>query len=212
MKYRPWFERKRRALSKRTHQTPEDRIEEGEEFATFEDLEGLDVDTLLRIASECDSNAEPDSCVPCRAFAILMERSDQEEYQQVAEAVEDYDTTLADGLTDIEETLGLAEALDVPLDPDNLLTGTTTEVPEPEETVVQRFAQQVNALNSLVQELLTGPPIPPPNVTIQELAALVVGAEKWVRMIDAQGLELADNQKAVKTEIERVISKVRRDG
>lgn len=184
-----WFDRKQRRehVAEETpdleHWPTERMIAEGHaDYATPEDLEGLDDAILTDIAQLCEVDQfAPDECIPCLAHVTLLERRSHDEAEDEPEHpfafVDEY-------------------------------FGPSTPKLEPP---AQRFAAKVRELDALVAELLEGPPIPPPNVSLEELAALVVGAEKWVKMIDAQGLELAPAQKQVKDEIERVIAKTRRN-
>lgn len=202
-----WFERKRQPMPEEdlNHWPGERMIAEGySEYAVPEDLEGLSDEVLVNIAEVCQVNEfAPDECIPCLAHVTLMERREAEKAQLEA---------MSPTLDAVDGYLpGLGGAMDMPLDPDGLLRGDATFPAETEEIpVVERFARQVRSLSDLVGELLEGPPIPPPDVSTNELAALVVGAERWVNIMDAQGIELAPQQQAVKNEIARVIAKVKR--
>lgn len=192
-----WFDRKRRELvaEEPQHWPTERMIAEGHaDYATLEDLEGLGDAVLADIAELCEVDQfAPDECIPCRAHVIYLERKKYAELAQSdQEEVEEY-------VPEERETPRL-DAL--------MQEAPVFEEPAP---TVDRFAAKVKELNALVAELLEGPPIPPPNVTLSELAALTVGAEKWLKMIDAQGLELAPAQEQMKNEIERVIAKMRRN-
>lgn len=163
---------------------PADRmIREGHaEYADSADLEGLPDPALLAIAQICEVETyAPNECIPCLAGVVLAERAQE----------------------------ARNELLNTPPGGD---PGLERQQPEPNSTVpvVDRFASHVRMLNSLVDELLSGPPIPPPEVSQAELAALVVGAEKWLANINSQGLELAPNQERIRAEIQRVIEKVKR--
>jgi hypothetical protein len=80
--------------------------------------------------------------------------------------------------------------------------------PEVKDTASQ-FADKVAELQDLVTELLHGPPIPPPNVTVADLALLVVAADRWTKMTEGQGLELSPNQQAVLDSTKELVSRLR---
>lgn len=188
-----WFnERKQNVAEVDLEHWPTERmIESGHaEYATPEDLEGLPEERLIEIASLCQVDQyAPDECISCLAHVMLMEKREEEKARLLA---------LAPHILQEDEA---------PF-PD---PGGEPEVPEAEEIpVVERFVQQVEALSDLVAELLEGPPIPPPGVSTEELAALVVGAERWINIMDGQGIQLAPQQEAVKNEIARVVAKVKR--
>lgn len=198
------------------HWPTERMITEGwAEFSIPEDLEGLPDEKLVEIATLCQVDQySPDECIPCLAHVTLMERREAERERLETLAPQEV-------LWDLP---GLQEALDQPMDT-AILTGPGGApfpdfgpdggTPDPRPTVeevpvVERFAQQVGVLQGMVATLLDGPPIPPPGVSLEELGALVVGASRWLQMLDDQGLELAPAQQAVRAEISRVVAKVRR--
>lgn len=189
------------------------------DYATFEDLEGLDEGVLVDIAQLCEVDSfEPDECVPCRAHVIVLERREAAENDafkgELDRLHEDAEANAAWGASLEREANHIAADTDHPFPRlEKLVREQPPFLPDPppsEEPVVERFAWKVKELNDLVSELLEGPPIPPPNVTLPELGALVVGAKKWLAMIDAQGLELAPGQESVRQEIARVVKKVQR--
>lgn len=172
------------------HQTPERRMAEGKMIATFADLEGgLTKTELAEVAAECKAEGEdPETCVSCRALHILFP---------------DADTPNLDALMQepsiFEEGVPVPELLEVA---DRILAE--------DRPVAEVFAEKVRELESLVSTMLEGPPIPPPNVSLEELAAILVGAEKWVSLVRAQGLELGERQEAMVNEVERVVNKIKR--
>ncbi len=185
-----WFEQRRKPAVETEpvenyHLTPEAMIARGDEIATFKDLEGLDYDALLDLARICPvDTVDADSCVPCRAYAMAM---------------------------DIEKT-GAEEAEEYQPTPrlDATMAGEDPWAVRDDAPVVDRFVHQVNTLNDLVQELLMGPPIPPPGVTLDELATLVVATQKWIRMTEAGGADLSDNQQAVLNATKALVQRLHR--
>jgi hypothetical protein len=201
-----WFDNKRSETVEDPQHWPTERmIAEGHDVVSVEELEALADETLRTLAHLCQVNAVGDECVSCQAYVTLLERSMERTTDTLTPPeVPDYQPAAK---TEVNHLPGdvfppLEEDAPFPVPTD---TRNASEIP-----VVERFASHVRTLSLLVDEMLEGPPIPPPNVTLAELGALVVGAKKWVAMIDAQGLELAPNQQQVKAEIERVIEKVQR--
>lgn len=164
------------------HWPTERMVQEGHaDYATFEDLEGLDVNLLQDIAVLCEADEfAPEECIPCRAHVKVLEQREEAEPDPVPAATE--------------------QAAEVSEDP----VQNISLVPPAE-----RFASQVRVLNLLVEEMLSGPPIPPRHVSMEELAVLIVGAEKWVQM--TAEVELAPGPAAMRHEIQRVIAKIRRE-
>lgn len=189
-----WFNKKRSEPLQ--HLTPEQMIENGEDIATFEDLEGLGDSELARILQLCDVEpADPDACVPCRAYVMLETRQEdhgEEEWRLPSDSLEEYAEPLQKALEE----------------------GTDGDVwpsPVARKPVAEQFAEKVEELSLLVAELLQGPPIPPKNVELNELAVLVVAAQKWTAMLDsqlAQGFALSEEQRNLKALVEQVTGRL----
>ena len=195
------------------HWPTERMITEGHaDYATPEDLDGLDNSLLIDIARLCDvETLEPDECIPCRAYTIIADREKtKEEGTQTAPSnTITYNPESPEDQARLQAEIDAVEAgREMPRL--SSLMGEPSRFQTEEKPVVERFADAVEGLQELVTELLEGPPIPPPNVTLEELGALVVGAKKWLSTLNAQGLELSPGQESVRQEIQRVVEKVQR--
>jgi hypothetical protein len=168
------------------HWPTERMIQEGHaDYATKEDLEGLDESLLADIAQICDVDQfAPDECIPCLAHTMYLDRQKAKlealNPEEPAEPDSDHPTPKLDAL--------MAEEPKWVDSPSDTVTN-ISNVP-----VAERFANHVRVLANLVEEMLEGPPIPPPNVSETELALLVVAAQRWIKITEAQGAELADSQ------------------
>ena len=169
---------------------PYERWEEaGYQPITAEEMYSASDGELMGMAAVCEvENLDPENCIPCRAMAIVGDRMNARMESQPEVDTEFEEFTPPEPLSSED----LAKALD------------------PTKSPVERFAAAVHDLNELVEEMLHGDPIPPKDVSLEELAVLVVASKKWVALLDAQGLELAPSQEALKREVERVIEKVQR--
>lgn len=195
------------------HSTPEDRIGAGSVIATFEDLEGLTQDQLYEVANEClveilDSTI----CVPCRATEILMEGDEETRAMALAILENPLGTDQSMGETVMPEprVQGVNDLL--PPEPTTEeSTAFESELPQ-EEDVRILFARQVHALNLTVKQMLEGAPIPPPNVSVEELAALVVGADLWLKDMDAriaEGFALTDPYEERRQHIALIVGRLK---
>jgi hypothetical protein len=206
-----WFEsRRREPVSEETpqHWSTERMILEGyAEIATPEDLEQRTDESLANIAKICEvEEAAPDECIPCAAYALYMDR----QRERLAALAPN-----ADLAAHVEKQV--SEAIKEPIE-EELFLGKPPFREEPaiqnisQVPVVERFANQVGVLQSLVTELLEGDPIPPPEVSLEELALLTVAAQKWIRIIEAQGTEtLSPQQQAVLDSTKALVSRLRHD-
>jgi hypothetical protein len=201
-----WYDRKRRHVTETTpeseHWPTERMIQEGHaDYATPEDLEGLTDERLVEIAEICRvTTAAPDECIPCLAYATYMDRQKAK--------LEDMVHTIPGNLDRDEPTPKLdALMAEEPqwVDPPSDTVTNITNVP-----VAERFASHVRVLALLVEEMLEGPPIPPPNVTEAELALLVVGAQRWIRVTEAQGVDLAPEQQKVLDAMKTLVARLHR--
>lgn len=206
-----WFDRKRSSVSEQAaeHWPTERMILEGHaDYATPEDLEALPSSVLNDIAALCEvESMAPDECIPCLATSLVYQRMEK-----------DRERLNSMNPTEQEFPPGITEAMELPLDPGGLLAGDVQAHKEryalytstvDQFTPHHRLELYLRQTQQALDEVMHGPPIPPKDVSLSELAALVVGAEKWVKLVDAQGLELAPEQEAVKEEIQRIITKVR---
>jgi hypothetical protein len=204
-----WFNRQRREeeVSEETvPQHPEHVYYEDGSEVTAESLDRLDDETLWFIAAQCPVDVvAAEDCLACLANAIAADRQQQRNGQSSA----------SPGEEEIPfELPGLKEAVETPFTEDEVtrLTGDPEWEPPGGDArhadPAKEFARQVGYLQSLVDEMLSGPPIPPRDVSLEELAALVVGSRKWLDM--TQGLDLAPATQAMRDEIQRVVEKVQR--
>ena len=183
-----WFDKRRQPVAENEHITPDMMVALDQPYTQFEELMALSDEDLVAISTLCPA-LEYDSvnCVPCRAAEIVLERvGHAPEILAPKEEAEEY----------------------IPMPKLDALMAE----PPPFEArpVAEQFAEKVAELDLLVKQVLSGPPIPPPNVSLDDLAALVVAAEMWVKTINAQGLELGPTQAAVKTHVEMLIERLRR--
>lgn len=167
------------------------------EEALEDDLRALPDERLREIALLCTAETyQPDECVPCLAHVLLSERIQARKDAQEPPEEPQVPSNAGETLND-----------------QGKIVYATDLSPEPTNRPIEKvFAEKVNELQHIVEDLLAGPPIPPREVSYDELAALVVGAEKWVQMMDAQGMELAPKQEAIKERVVAAIKKIRRDG
>lgn len=206
-----WFDKKQGSEtvtneSQPQHWPTERMIEEGHtEYATPEDLEALPESILADIAQLCEVDEfAPDECIPCLAHVLFLKRqapTDQPQHPVVADYVsvpvsDEEPGPLPEGIPEVaDDYAGIAEA--------------EREIFAP-EAVAERFARQVGVLDALVKELLEGPPIPPPGVTLEELSLLVVGAQRWIAITEAQGVELSLPQQQVLDATKALVARLHR--
>lgn len=187
-------------------------IEIGNDIATREDLEELTTEELIEFAKTCEmGDLAPEECIPCYAYQMVLHRMedtltpDVPEYEPSPTA-KDHDIL---GTKCIKCGMPAAD-----IEPDSDCTGvfvindaaapealTQEKPPWAQENrhndPLQEFARSVGYLNDLVQEMVSGPPIPPREVTLDELAVLVVAAQRWIKITEAQGIELAPTQQTL---------------
>lgn len=193
-----WFEKRRKPVANITeepeHWPTERMIEEGHaDYATPEDLEGLPDNLLSDIAVLCevDQYAAPDECVPCLALTMILDRraAERERLENMAptpvEDDEERETPKLDAL--MKETPSFEESEAVGSIP----------VEVSRRPYVEILQLQLAAMQNTLEEIVNGPPIPPKDVSLEELALLVVAADRWIKMTEAQGVELATNQQQV---------------
>jgi hypothetical protein len=193
------------------HSTPEDRVRAGHEIALFEDLEGLPESRLNEIMLECPVEpGDPDICVPDRAYAILMGRRKEAADRALHKLENPTGVPLTEAEDDNWSQDTAAEDL---LEPLAMHSSLAESLPHPElgEDVRDVFIKQVTNLNATVQRMLNGPPIPPPNVTVSDLAALKIGAEEWVKhmhKIREEGFSLNSDHVRILTAVENVLRRM----
>lgn len=172
-------------------------IEIGNDIATREDLAELSLGELWEFAKTCEMpELAPDECVPCYAHTMALEQTEQAQQALSPDVpdVPEYEPP-ADAATEaldlVEEEPGFPRLEDL----------MESKPPWAQENrhsdPVQEFARSVGYLNDLVQEMVSGPPIPPREVTLDELAVLVVAAQRWIKITEAQGIELAPAQQTL---------------
>lgn len=190
-----WFDKKRRPMAE--HWPTERMITENHsDYATPGDIEGLATNLLVDIAQLCEvETAAPDECIPCLAYAIVMDR-EAEKTRLLQESLEN-----PTGAPEAEEE---PEERETPA-LDGLVAEETVFEPVP---VAEQFRAKVEELHVLTEQMLSGPPIPPPNVTLEELAALMLGAKRWLAMLEGMGAALAPEQESIRTRIQAVVDRL----
>ena len=207
-----WFDRSKesRVAEAPQHWTTERMILEGHaDYATREDLEGMDEGLLIDISKICEvPTAAPEECIPCLAYAMVMERREEQRH-----ALENMNPATPDA----QETI--KEVVDPPADavgPDLLSKQKPRKEasPFPGESrhadPTQEIHRTVRYLDGLLEELLNGPPIPPRDVTTEELAILVVAAQRWIKITEAQGVELAPTQQRLLEATKTLVARLNR--
>jgi hypothetical protein len=203
-----WFDRKpRREVTEEAQHWPTERMiaEAHADYATPADLEPMDDDTLLLIADICEVESyAPEECIPCAAYALYMDRQHERLAALAPTSPEDHAALEEEAMAAMRAAEeGGASFQEIQQ------AGVSTLKAKP---VVERFADQVGVLQSLVTELLEGDPIPPPEVSLEELALLAVAAQKWVKITEAQGTEmLSPQQQAVLDSTKALVSRLRHD-
>jgi hypothetical protein len=196
-----WFEKRRDPVdaSAPKHWPTERMIQEGHaDYATPEDLEGLDDSLLVDIAQICEvDEMASEECIPCLALEMYHQRIDDARKQLEEIAPPPILPQVRIEEIPVEDLGGDVQPFPEPI-----------RAPEPDKPVVERFAEQVRALDGLVAELLSGPPIPPPNVSLEELGLLTVAAQRWIRITEAQGVELSPTQEQVLDATRTVVARL----
>lgn len=209
-----WFEKRSKPVSEPEqapeHWSTERMILQGHaEYATREDLADASDEVLVDVAGICEvTQADPDGCIPCWAYAEYLERQ-QKRLEDMAprdpRADEDDDDHGAQEFdpegSDYDEydTPKLDALMSEPVD-----TRARSEVP-----VVERFANHVAVLQADIAEMLDGPPIPPKDVSLSDLALLVLAADKWVNITEAQGLDLSPTNRAMLDSTKTLVARLR---
>lgn len=214
-----WFDNRKKHpdVSEEPEHWPTERmiLEGHADYATPEDLEGLDDSLLVDIAMICDVDQfAPDECIPCKAHTMHLERIEEakarleamnpalhedEEFDPEGSDYDAIDTPKLDALMADEEPQILPELLNL---------ANTAFNPET-HPVEKRFAAKVEELQVLVTEMFSGPPIPPKEVDLAELGLLVLAADKWVKMTQAQGMDMSPKAKAVLDSTEALVARLR---
>ena len=201
-----WFEKRRDRVSEEKqpqHWPTERMIAEGHaDYATSEDLEGASPRRLLDIAQICEVDTyAPDECIPCKAAVMFLEQ--EEEKNAPEPEVPDYEPEERPTPA-LDEMVAESPPWD---DADDQPYGKRVSDARHADPM-REVARQAGYLQQLIEEALDGPPIPPRNVSEEELALLVVGAQRWIKITEAQGVELAPAQQqilnATKTLVERL--------
>jgi hypothetical protein len=142
-----WFEKRSKPVSENAleHWSTERMILEGHaDYATAEDLEGLDDSLLLDISKICEMDVmSPDECIPCMALAMHLDRQ-RERLENLAPKDEHLDPNLGDaGEIDFKPETPKLDAL---MDEAPVFTE-----PEVKDTASQ-FADKVAELQDLVTD------------------------------------------------------------
>jgi hypothetical protein len=200
-----WFEKRSKHVSETEkepleHWPTERMVLAGHaDYAMREDLADLPDADLIKVANICTlSEFAPEECIPCYAHTMYLDRQ-KARLEEMDPDIPDDEVYDENG--EFRETPKLNE-----------LVNETMSFIEPDvkpEPVADRFAAKVEELNDLVREMLSGPPIPPKDVSVTDLALLVVGAERWVKMTEAQGVELSDNQQQVLDSTKALVARLR---
>jgi hypothetical protein len=194
-----WFEKRSKSVSETEkepleHWPTERMVFAGHaEVAMRDDLEGLSNEDLAKVAEICIVNEfAPDECIPCYAHTLYLDRQKNRLEEMAPELPEpEYPTPKLDSLVSEDNNF---------TDPE-----VSTEV----KPLAEQFATKVEELDLLVRELLQGPPIPPPNVSLAELGMLVIAADKYIKMTDAQEVELSENQQQILDNTRTLVARLR---
>ena len=163
------------------------------EVAVREDLEDLSDEELAKVAEICVVNEfAPDECIPCYAHTVYLDRQKDRLEDMAPDLPEDDDF----GSVETSKLDALVEETPVFEQP--------TKRPP-----VERLQLQVAMLQTTLEEIIDGPPIPPKDVSMEELALLVVGADRWVKMTEAQGVDLSPPQQAVLDSTKNLVARLR---
>jgi hypothetical protein len=215
-----WFEKRSKSVSETEkepleHWPTERMVLAGHaEVAMRDDLEGLSDEDLAKVAEICIVNEfAPDECIPCYAHTLYLDRQKnrleemapelpEPEYLHETDADAEYpvDHPLP-GMKDRAES-GESEADGVTEWPAHARQARHADP-------VLEVHRTVKYLDGLLEEVLNGPPIPPKDVTVAELAMLVIAADKYIRMTEAQQVELATNQQQVLDATKALVARLR---
>lgn len=191
-------------MSEEKHWPAQRMQEEGyADYMTVEDVEKADDDTLAVLATLCAvDEMQPNECMSCLALAVKSERAHQEAIDHLAagQPVEEVATDYESYETPFEEE----QEVSTPK-LDALMSEPDVFEPVP---VADQFHAKVQELALLAEQMLAGPPIPPPNVSLEDLATLVLGSKRWLAMVEAQGAQFAPDQEAVRQRIQQVVSRL----
>jgi hypothetical protein len=209
------FERLRRrdnVVEEPQHWPTERMVLEGHaDYATLEDLKDLDDGLLVDIAQICDVNEfAPDECIPCAAHVMFLERQ-----RERADALNPPDSA-DDGTEEFPETPATTEENMTALEDEVADQGHRIEdlqeqgqEPAPQGHRAEHLLTVVRQLEALLEEVLHGPPIPPKDVSLTELGLLVLAADRWVKVTEAQGVELSPNQQIMLDSTKDLVARLR---
>lgn len=165
------------------------------EIAEQDDITAAPLNTVEILSSLCAADIlDPDACPGCFATTVLYERQ-----QEASEDETDAEEYIPPPTSDVSE--------DIPEDQKSITAENMSLIP-----VAERFANQVRVLSRMVDEMLAGPPIPPREVSLEELAALVLGSERWLSTIDAskaQGFIIGEQQENIVSVVRQTVAKVK---
>jgi hypothetical protein len=172
------------------------------EYATREEIQGLSDEELVRVQAICDNpNLAPDECIPCFAYAELQER--------------ERTRLLPDGPPSEEPTDFIhAEMPEFQVERDGLDADNVEDFEGPpvrRVTPVEMLVHQVGQLQETLQQIVEGDPIPPKEVSLDDLALLTVAAQRWIRMTEAQGVDLGPEQQQVLDATKALVSRLHHD-
>jgi hypothetical protein len=227
-----WFEKRSKSVSETEkepleHWPTERMVLAGHaEVAMRDDLEGLSDEDLAKVAEICIVNEfAPDECIPCYAHTLYLDRQKNRLEEMAPELPEpEYlHETDADAEYPVDHPLRKMLTEGAPEDPEPFVLPDMKDRAESGESeadtsfpigvnrrpYVDILWEQVRNLNLTLEEILNGPPIPPKDVSMAELALLVLAADKYVKMTDAQGVELSDNQQQVLDSTRNLVARLR---
>lgn len=200
------------------HWPTERMINEGyPEYATEEDLEGMDGQALWRLAGICEvKEMAPEECIPCLALvkALEIQQAATEEAEQRLNDMAPVSPGEIPEPTTFTAPMNQADVETNARETDQALPGyrhaaMAALTAQAEEVPLQeRFAQVVHLLDDMVTTFLEGPPIPPANVSRDELALLVVAAQQWIKITEAQGFQLAAPQQQMLDATKALVSRL----
>lgn len=190
------------------HWPTERMVNEGHaEYAIAADLEDLSDEELAKVAEICIVNEyAPDECIPCLAHVTYLERQKQH-LEDLAPALpedddfgsedEERDTPQLDALMKEEPSWGEREAHDF------------IPVEVKKRPPVEILQLQVAMLAETLDDIVNGPPIPPKEVSLAELGLLVLAADKYVRMVEAQEIELSPGARVMLDSTRELVARLR---
>lgn len=180
------------------------------DYALPEDLEGLPEETLKEVAGICEVNEfAPDECVSCLAHTMWLELQRKKLEDMAPEEPHPGDIAV---MPEVEDVASSEENEADDFTQQDVNHPAYDPVRDFSLPPVERLHHEVKVINEIMDEILHGPPIPPKDVTVEELALLALGATKWVESAEfnvSQGLELSSQQRQVLDATKALVARLR---